>query len=226
MSAKRSVALADRLYSWEHYAAVARMVRYETLLYDDAKPYIEELERRFGADKVREAVADVCRTNWHEQPVTIGLRPEVRKHCFQLLGPAPEQEDAFYRHPDGTPRERPPKKPPDALAWKAGDRPTPAPKTDSWAKGRGAKRKPTTYQEVSGVVTEGTVAHAKAAEPPPLLKIVPKPEPDLRAMKRRYRTLVKAFRAFPADSPARVAIKADIQALRREIHAAGGGTVI
>jgi hypothetical protein len=150
MSAKRSVALADRLYSWEHYAAVARMVRYETLLYDDAKPYVEELERRYGADKVRESVADVCRTNWHEQPVTIGLRPEARKHCFQLLGPAPEQEDGFYRHPDGTPRERPARKPPDALAWKAGERRALSPETDSVRKRQGAKRKPTTYQEVSG----------------------------------------------------------------------------
>jgi hypothetical protein len=143
------------------------MVRYETLLYDDAKAYIEELERRYGAGKVREAVADVCRTNWHEQPVTIGLRPEARKHRFQLLGPAPEQEDAFYRHPDGTPRERPPKKPPDALAWKAGSRPASEPKPGSGATGRGARRKSTTYQEMSGVVTEGTAAHAKAAEPLP-----------------------------------------------------------
>jgi hypothetical protein len=226
MSAKRSVALADRLYSWEQYAAVARMVRYETIRYDDARPYVEELERRYGAEKVREAVADVCRTNWHEQPVTIGLRPEVRKLCFGLLGPAPEQEDAFYRHPDGTPRERPPKKPPDALVWKAGNRPAPSPETDSARTRPGAKRKPTTYQEVSGVVTEGTTAHAKAAEPPPVLKVVPKPEADVRALKGWYRTLVTAFRACPADSPARAAIKADIQALRREIQVAGGGTVI
>jgi hypothetical protein len=226
MSAKSSVALADRLYFWEHYAAVARMVRYETLLYDDTKPYVEDLERRYGADKVREAVADVCRTNWHEQPVTISLRPEARKHCFQLLGPAPEQEDAFYRHPDGTPRERPAKKPPDALAWNAENRPAPALTTGSQAKGRGARRRLTTYQEVSRVVTEGAAAHAKAAEHPPALEVMPKPEPDLRAMKRRYRTLVKAFRACPADSPTRAALKADVQALRREIRAAGGGTVI
>ncbi|MFO0809062.1 MAG: hypothetical protein U0746_10595 [Gemmataceae bacterium] len=40
MSAKRSVALSDRFYFWEHYAAVARMVRYyETLRYDDVKPF-------------------------------------------------------------------------------------------------------------------------------------------------------------------------------------------
>jgi hypothetical protein len=155
--------------------------------------------------------------------VTIGLRPEVRKLCFGLLGPAPEQEDAFYRHPDGTPRERPPRKPPDALAWKAGNGSAPAPTTGSEAKGRGAKRKVTTYQEVSRVVTEGTAAHARAAERPPALEGVPKPEPDLRALKRRYRTLVKAFRACPADSPARAAIKADVQALRLEIRAAGGG---
>ncbi len=37
----------------------------------------------------------------------VQFRPEVRPRLGQLLGPAPEQEDAFHRHPDGTPRERP-----------------------------------------------------------------------------------------------------------------------
>jgi hypothetical protein len=55
-----------------------------------------------------------------------------------------------------------------------------------------------------------------------VLKVVPKPKPDVRAMKRRYRTLVQAYRACPANSPARAAIKADARALRNEIQAAGG----
>jgi hypothetical protein len=39
----------------------------------------------------------------------VKFRESVRPLMWQLLGPAPEQEDAFYRHPDGTPRERPKK---------------------------------------------------------------------------------------------------------------------
>ncbi len=221
----QGVPVSVRLYFWPEYAAVARMVRYETLRYEDAKPYVEELERQFGAAKVREAVADVCQTNWNEKPVTIALRPEVRKHCFQLLGPAPEQEDAFYRHPDGTPRPRPPRKEPDALAWKAG-KPSagvPAAKGVEGPKPK-AKRKGTRAN--SGSVAGASAPPAEAPEETPVLKVVPKPEPDLRAMRRRYRTLLKAYRACPTDSPARAAIKADVLALRREIRAAGGGTVI
>lgn len=44
------------------------------------------------------------------------LKANVRKLCFGLLGPAPEDEDWYYRNPDGTPSERPkkpkPAKPP------------------------------------------------------------------------------------------------------------------
>jgi hypothetical protein len=218
--------VSQRLYFWPEYAAVARMVRYETLLYEDAKPYVEELEKRFGAAKVREAVADVCQTNWHEKPVTIGLRPEVRKHCFGLLGPAPEQEDAFYRHPDGTPRPRPARKDPDALAWKSGKSSAPAPAAEEAADLPEPKATRKAGRAVANSAPEGAATPAQATGAPPVLKVVPKPEPDLRAMKRRYRTLVKAFRACPAASPARAAIKADVQALRREIRAAGGGTVI
>jgi hypothetical protein len=37
----------------------------------------------------------------------VAFRTQVRRLAFQLLGPPPEQEDAFWRHPDGTPMERP-----------------------------------------------------------------------------------------------------------------------
>jgi hypothetical protein len=55
-----------RLYFWPEYAVVLRIVRYEAPCYRDTKPHAADLAREFGAEKVREAVADVCRTNWHE----------------------------------------------------------------------------------------------------------------------------------------------------------------
>jgi len=215
------VPVGQRLYFWPEYAAVARAVRYETLLYDDAKPYFEELERRFGQAKVQAAVVDVCQVNRGGTPVTVHLKPEVRKQCFSLLGPAPEQEDDFYRHPDGTPRERPVRKLPDALAFKnetlavAGKREAAAPPQPP--PGRPLSR--SAYNEVADIVGRGTAGFAAAAPPDTS-------PADLRALKRKYRTLVSAFRMTAADSPARVPIKADIQALRRQIHDAAGGTVL
>ncbi len=133
-------AVALWLYTRAEYAAVARMVRYETLDYDDVKPYVEQLERRFGAAKVQQAVLDVCHVDWAAKPVTVRLRPEVRPHCFQLLGPAPEQEDWFYTNDDGTPRERPPRKVPDALAAKTAAPPAP-PSPAAKRRARGAARR-------------------------------------------------------------------------------------
>jgi hypothetical protein len=45
-------------------------------------------------------------------------------------------------------------------------------------------------------------------------------------LKRQYRTLMKAYRTCLPDSPARVALKADIRVLREQLREASGGTVI
>jgi hypothetical protein len=87
VATKGTAPLGDRLYFWDHYAAVARAVRYETLTREDLEPYLRHLEERYGASNVREAVQEVCHTNWHTKPETVQLRPEVRKLCFGLLGP-------------------------------------------------------------------------------------------------------------------------------------------
>ncbi len=117
MPTKTSV-VVEKLYTDEVYAAVARAVRYEVLVRDDMEPYLRHLEETFTASEVREAVLDVCLVRWTEKPVTMHLRPELKPHCFGLLGPAPEQEDWFYTNNDGSPRPRPPRKRPDALVWK------------------------------------------------------------------------------------------------------------
>ncbi|MFO0809060.1 MAG: hypothetical protein U0746_10585 [Gemmataceae bacterium] len=217
MSAKKSVPLADRLYSWSHYAAVARMVRYETLLYEDVKPYVEELGRRFGAEKVREAVLDVCQTNWQEQPVTIALRAEVRKHCFQLLGPAPEQEDEFYRHPGGQPRERPPKKLPDAIAWKAqggdsaGARPPEVPRRD---REDVAAEPPTHKREGEEGAASSEVPTGEACESP-LARLA-----DERLVKR-YRNARAALRFHDKQSETAADVRRSLAELVAEFDRRG-----
>jgi hypothetical protein len=171
-SEKRGIAmrgLSDaavcRLYSSPEYAAVAKAVRYEVLTYDDVKPYFEELERRFGQTNIQAAVIDVCQVNWHESPVTVHLKPEIRKRCYGLLGPAPEQEDEFYRHPDGTPKERPPRSEPDAIVFNREHRPpqveTAEPQQAEKPKRSRRPRRTTGYQAVAAAVADGQAAYAK-----------------------------------------------------------------
>src|SRR5207248_92687 len=54
------------------------------------------------------AVYELTRPDKREEnPPRYELRGDVRDLCWQLLGPPPEKEDAFWCHPDGTPMERP-----------------------------------------------------------------------------------------------------------------------
>jgi len=162
----KQVTVGHRLYSWPEYAAVARAVRYETLFFDDVMPYFEELGRRFGQAKVQAAVNDVCQLNRDATPVTVHLKPEVRRQCFGLLGPTPEQEDEYYRHPDGSPQERPPRKEPDAVAFRREHRPArtaPAepPEPVKAVRSRRARRV-TGYQAVAAAVADGPAVSAQA----------------------------------------------------------------
>ena len=49
-------------------------------------------------------------------PPRYELIGEARDWCWQLLGPPPEKQDTFFRHPDGTPMARPAKNPPPPTA--------------------------------------------------------------------------------------------------------------
>jgi hypothetical protein len=69
---------------------------------------------RFDKVKVESAIYHLCtfegQMRCNPPPLArVMFREEVRPLMWQLLGPAPEQEDAFWRHPDGTPAERPKK---------------------------------------------------------------------------------------------------------------------
>lgn len=99
--------LAIRLYQDEALQAVARLVGYTGQPYPMNEEETRRLCERFGKERIV-AAADELLDYDTEEKVAI-LKPDVRKLCFGLLGPAPEQEDWFYRNPDGTPAERPKK---------------------------------------------------------------------------------------------------------------------
>jgi hypothetical protein len=97
--------LAHRIYSDPAYAELVRTVGYAGAPYPHGQNELERLNAKYGNDKMRKATQDLIAHD--EATDRVILRPGVRKRCFGLLGPAPEDEDWYYRHPDGTPRERP-----------------------------------------------------------------------------------------------------------------------
>jgi hypothetical protein len=232
MAKSNEVQIDLRLYFWPHYAAVARLVRYDEVPDDLLQPELDKLGEQFGRAKVHEAFVDVCeyvRDAQGQVTKTVRLRAKVRTACFSLLGPAPEDEDWFYRHPDGTPKPRPQRKRSPLLT--GGQLPSRGAKKPS----RGGKARKRTADRVTAEMVKNGAKSATSQPKPeaaPRLKVVPVPEPaqaesrDLRALKRQYRTLKNAYRMTAQDSPAKRAFKADVQALRRKIQELGGGTAL
>ena len=108
--------LWERLYFDEAYVEIARLVGYRGTTYREMAKSLEPLERRFGKQRVQSAtyylVTFEGQMTCNPSPLAeVKLRPEVRKLCWQLLGPPPESEDAFNRHADGTRRQPEPAPP-------------------------------------------------------------------------------------------------------------------
>jgi hypothetical protein len=99
--------LSDRLFNEPHYRALAKAVGYAELSMDQAREKVAPLCGQFCAEELRAAEEELFDRNTEGEQVKIRLKPHVRKLCFALLGPAPEQADWYYRHPDGTPMQRP-----------------------------------------------------------------------------------------------------------------------
>jgi hypothetical protein len=69
-------------------------------LYERMQPLVE----KYGTKKVSLAIGELlCFTGW-----VAALKPETRKACFSVLGPAPETWDSHYRDWQGNPVKRPP----------------------------------------------------------------------------------------------------------------------
>ncbi len=70
---------------------------------------LEPLEQQFGKQRVHSAVYCIVffegQMTCNPKPLAeVKLRPEVRRLCWQLLGPPPEQREAFMTNPDGSSR--------------------------------------------------------------------------------------------------------------------------
>lgn len=96
--------LANRLYQDEALQAIARFIGYSGRAYPLSESETRQLYDRFGKERIQAAAAELL--DYDAETKTAMLKPDARKLCFGLLGPAPEQEDWFYRNPDGTPSER------------------------------------------------------------------------------------------------------------------------
>lgn len=83
--------LSIRLYFQPHLHELARYISYGGKHEKDVKEKCDELRSRHGDQKVMWAVHEL--TTKDEKTGLTVLRPEVRKICKQLLGPAPEDDD-------------------------------------------------------------------------------------------------------------------------------------
>jgi hypothetical protein len=72
----------------------------------------EKRSREFDKGKVESAVYHLTsfegQMTYNPPPLAkVMFREGVRPLLWMLVGPPPEKKDAFWRHPDGTPIERP-----------------------------------------------------------------------------------------------------------------------
>ena len=107
----KEMSLLEKLYFREEYWQAARIIGYAGIepfgFWDAAKKLA-----CYNQAKFQRAMYDLTRYDRREaSPPRYEFTAPVRKYVFMLLGPAPEDEDWYYRHPDGTPMERPTKKP-------------------------------------------------------------------------------------------------------------------
>lgn len=94
--------LWHRIYFEPHYTDVCRAIGYLGCTYRRLTGIIEELGKTHGKEKVEAAIHQLAT---YEGQMTVNpkpdahvsLRAEVRKLCWQLLGPTPEKWDEVYR---------------------------------------------------------------------------------------------------------------------------------
>ena len=103
--------LYERLYTDEAYIEVARLVNHVGVPFRELAEKAEPLHERFGVERVNAVLRvltpyTMMTVGGTNPEARLGLRPEVRKLCWQLLGPPPEDWDRFYRNMDGTPTEQ------------------------------------------------------------------------------------------------------------------------
>jgi hypothetical protein len=87
----RKEPLVMRLYSEPPLYEVARLVSYGGVTTDDLRDRLKPLAERYGTGAIALALSELTMTD--EKTGLTVLRPEARRRCGQLLGPAPEDPD-------------------------------------------------------------------------------------------------------------------------------------
>lgn len=106
---KKEKPLWEKLYFDAEYVEIARLIGYQGTTYRDMLKMLEPLEAKFGKVRVHSAVHFLVifegQMTCNPRPLAeVKLRPEVRRLCWSLLGPPPEQMEAFMTNPDGSSR--------------------------------------------------------------------------------------------------------------------------
>jgi hypothetical protein len=101
--------LLHRLYFDRPFIEAARTIGYEGRGPLDFWDQAQKLG--IPQQQLLDAIYELTRIDRRgASPPRYELREDVKHFCWQLLGPPPEKQDAFWRHPDGTPMERQKKK--------------------------------------------------------------------------------------------------------------------
>ena len=100
--------LYERLYTDEVFIEFVRLIGYQGCTYRDMIARIEPLCKKFGNERLSSATYFLVTfegdKTCNPKPLAqVSLRPDVRKLCFQLLGPPPEDWDRYYRYANGEP---------------------------------------------------------------------------------------------------------------------------
>jgi hypothetical protein len=120
------VPLYMKLYFQEVYTEVARIVGYAGFPRDQLEEKMKDLVVRFGRKKIQDVCSELITLQFNgkekrsgpQQDAEVRLKDEVRKLCWQLLGPPPEKKADFEKNMAVTP--------PKAQETAANEAPTPA----------------------------------------------------------------------------------------------------
>lgn len=97
--------LWHRLYFSEVHTEVARIVGYAGFPQDQLEEKLKDIVERFGRKKIQEVCSELITLHFKgkEKPsgrredAEVRLKEDVRKLCWQLLGPPPEKKAEFER---------------------------------------------------------------------------------------------------------------------------------
>jgi hypothetical protein len=96
----REQPLSLRLYFQPHLYELAQAIGYEGLPVRAAKERVRSLTEKYGRERMVAASKALVRIDPTTDPPTARLKDDVRKLCWQLLGPPPEES------PGNAPGER------------------------------------------------------------------------------------------------------------------------